>query len=155
MKAKSLVLVSVFCAVYVTLTLVLAPISYGPVQCRVADALYPLIAVFGWPALIGLSLGQLLANTASPLGVIDLLSPLLFLPAKYLIQRFGIKATPFHVLSVMLWVPYMLHALFGLPYWITVFYVGVGESVAELLIGMPLAIAIRQRHMWFSTVGWE
>jgi len=135
MNKKDLALASILAALYAALGLGLAPISYLMIQCRIADALYPLIALFGWPALIGLTIGQFITNLASPLGFIDLLSPILFLPAKYFIKRFGFKAVPIHVLSVALWVALMLNLVFGLPYWITVIYVGIGEAIAELVLG--------------------
>lgn len=145
MKSKRIAIASVLSALYVVATVFLAPFSFEVIQCRVADAFYPVIGLLGWPALIGLTIGQLLANTISPLGVIDMLSPLMFLPAKYAIKRFGFKAVPFHVLSVALWVAFMLHLAYGLPYWITVLYVGVGETIAELGLGRLLYLGLRGR----------
>jgi uncharacterized membrane protein len=121
------------------------PISFLMIQIRIADALYPLIAVFGLPALVGLTLGHFLVNLSSPLGWIDLLSVPLFIPAKLAIWKWGLKAVPLHVLSVALWVAYMLHVVFALPFWISVVLVGCGEAVAEIILGIPLAEAVRRR----------
>jgi hypothetical protein len=33
------------------------PITYGPIQLRLADCLIPLSALFGWPLVIGVSIG--------------------------------------------------------------------------------------------------
>ena len=65
MKVKSLALAVPFAALYVALCLGLAPISYMDIQVRVADALYPLIGLFGWPALFGLVVGHFIANMFS------------------------------------------------------------------------------------------
>jgi len=108
------------------------------IQVRVADALYPLIAVFGLPSLYGLVLGHFLVNLSSPLGFIDLLSVPLFLPAKYMILKFGFWGVPFHVLSVGLWVAYMLEAVLGLPFLTSFIYVTIGELIAEVGLGYPL-----------------
>jgi len=41
-------------------------------QVRVADALLPLAMLFGWPAIIGLSLGTIVANSFGGLGPVDI-----------------------------------------------------------------------------------
>jgi uncharacterized membrane protein len=58
-------------AVYAALTMVLAPISYGPVQFRVSEVLC--ILPFFLPGTAwGLFLGCALANIISPLGLMDI-----------------------------------------------------------------------------------
>jgi len=52
---------------YAVLVLALAGISFQLVQVRVADALIPLSIVFGWPAIIGVTIGGAVANVASPM----------------------------------------------------------------------------------------
>ncbi len=61
MNVKRLVRCAMIAAVYVTLCLVLAPLSYGTVQIRVAEAL-TLLPVFGPEYIVGVTLGCLLAN---------------------------------------------------------------------------------------------
>jgi len=64
----------------------LAPISFGPIQIRVADALIPLAAIFGWPVVVGAGLGCLAANAYYSLGWIDvILGPLANLVSAYLV----------------------------------------------------------------------
>lgn len=150
MNAKSLSLAAISASCYVVLGFVLQSVAFGPVQVRVADALYPLIAVFGWSWLVGTFLGHLIFNgygfaAGIALGSLDLLSPFVFLPAKWLIKRFGLKAVPIHVLFVAVWVGYLLNSLFGLPFLPTALLVGVGEFVAEIVLGVPVAIAVRKR----------
>lgn len=150
MKVKDLAVAVVFAALYVAIGFVLQSVAFGPIQVRVADALYPLIAMFGWPCLWGTFLGHFVFNiygfgVGIALGALDLFSPLLFLPAKYAILRWKLKAVPLHILSVALWVSFLLNLLFGAPFWICVLTVGIGETVAELAIGVPLAVAIKKR----------
>lgn len=151
MKSKDITQVAVLAALYIAIGLVIPSISFGAIQCRVSDALYPLIAVLGMPALIGLTLGHVIYNfygyfTGFALGLLDVIvSPLLFLVAKLLIWKYGLKAVPIHVVFVALWVPYLLTTLFGLPYWPLVISVGIGEAVAELVLGIPLAKLVEQR----------
>ncbi|MCF8884192.1 MAG: QueT transporter family protein [Nitrososphaerota archaeon] len=53
---------SVFAGVYAALVIVLAPISFLPIQVRIADALIPLSILYGWPAIIGVTVGCSVAN---------------------------------------------------------------------------------------------
>ncbi len=62
METKEITLAAVMAALYAALVIVLAPISFGPVQLRVADCLLPLAAPFGWPAVVGVSLGAFVGN---------------------------------------------------------------------------------------------
>jgi len=76
MKARnsvSITLTATFAAVYAIGVYFLTPISFLPFQVRVADALLPLAMLFGWPAIIGLSIGAFIANFFGPLGVVDIL----------------------------------------------------------------------------------
>jgi len=57
-------------ALYVVLTLALAPISYGPVQFRVSEMLKPL-ALFDPAMALAFALGTCLSNLASPFGPWD------------------------------------------------------------------------------------
>ncbi len=78
MESKSLALVAkaaVIAALYFVLTYFLAPISFGPIQFRVSEALMLLICLLPKSAMIGLPLGVCLANYFNPqsLGVVDIL----------------------------------------------------------------------------------
>ncbi|RJS85044.1 QueT transporter family protein [Candidatus Bathyarchaeota archaeon] len=63
MDSKEISLGAVFAALYAVLLIVLAPISFGPVQLRVADCLIPLAALLGWPVIWGVTLGCFVGNT--------------------------------------------------------------------------------------------
>ncbi|MDR1954167.1 MAG: QueT transporter family protein, partial [Clostridiales Family XIII bacterium] len=58
--------------VYAALTVVLAPISYGPMQARVSEAL-TVLPYFTPAAVPGLFIGCLAANIISPYGVPDMI----------------------------------------------------------------------------------
>ncbi len=73
LDTKSLSLAISFAALYAVLLILLAPISFGPVQLRVADVLIPLAALFGWPVVGGVTLGCLVGNTYFWLSPIDVL----------------------------------------------------------------------------------
>lgn len=73
MKTSELSLTVVFSSLYAVLVIFLAPISYGPVQLRVADCLIPLAALFGWPVIAGVSIGCFLGNAYFWLGPQDVI----------------------------------------------------------------------------------
>ena len=62
METREITLAAVIAALYAALVIVLAPISFGPIQLRVADCLIPLAALLGTPAIIGVSLGAFIGN---------------------------------------------------------------------------------------------
>ena len=69
-KAGALALAGLIGAAYAAATLLLAPLSYGPVQIRVAEALTTLPYLFP-QAVPGLFIGCLIANLAGGYGVVD------------------------------------------------------------------------------------
>ncbi|UCD45702.1 MAG: QueT transporter family protein [Candidatus Bathyarchaeota archaeon] len=62
METREITLAAIIAALYSALVIVLAPISFGPIQLRVADCLIPLAALLGWPAVYGVSLGAFIGN---------------------------------------------------------------------------------------------
>jgi len=94
----------------------------------------------------GIAIGHFLLNLTSPLGWLDLLAVPLFVPAKLLIMKYGVKAVPLHVLSVGVYVAWMLNYIIGLPFIISFVTVTVGEAIAEIVLGVPLTYAIKKRY---------
>ena len=149
-STKTLARVAIIASSYLLLGFSFQSLSFGPIQVRMSDVLYPMIAVFGYPMLVGTFLGHLFFNiygyvSGLALGVLDLFSPFIFLVPKYAILKWKLKAVPLHVIFVAFWVAYMLRSMYGLPFWISVLTVGLGEATAEIILGVPLAIAVRRR----------
>ncbi|MGL6008721.1 MAG: QueT transporter family protein, partial [Culicoidibacterales bacterium] len=70
MNSRKIALYGIIAALYVVLTVTVAPLAYGPLQFRVSELLVPLIMFdfgFTWPLLIGTAM----ANLFSPLGMVD------------------------------------------------------------------------------------
>ena len=74
MDTRDLSLAVAFAALYAVLVVMLAPISFGPVQLRVADVLIPLAALFGWPVVAGVTVGCFVGNAYFALGPIDVVA---------------------------------------------------------------------------------
>jgi uncharacterized membrane protein len=89
MNTKEISLTAVIAALYAAIVILLAPISFGPIQLRVADALIPLAALLGLPVVYGVALGALVANTYWFLSPIDIiLGAIANLVAGYLIHKY-------------------------------------------------------------------
>jgi len=71
MDTRDLSLTVFFAGLYASLVIILAPISFGPVQLRVADVLIPLAALFGWPIVGGVTVGCFVGNAYFWLGPTD------------------------------------------------------------------------------------
>ncbi len=85
-------LASIFAALYAILVIFLAVISFQLVQVRLADALIPLSIVFGWPAVIGVTVGCIVSNVVSPMPsvIIDItLGSIANLIASFLAWKIG------------------------------------------------------------------
>ncbi|MCS7114023.1 MAG: QueT transporter family protein [Nitrososphaerota archaeon] len=71
-KSRDAAFTAVFAALYAAGVVLLAPISFGVYQIRVADALLPLSMIFGMPVAVGTGLGCLVANVYGGLGIVDI-----------------------------------------------------------------------------------
>jgi uncharacterized membrane protein len=76
MDVKSVSLAAVFASLYAVLLVFLAPISFGPVQLRVADCLLPLAALLGWPVIGGATIGCLVGNAAGGILTFGAIEPM-------------------------------------------------------------------------------
>ncbi len=143
-KLNYLVRVAMIGAIYVILNIIFAPISYGPVQVRIAEAL-AVLPFIDPSAIIGLFIGCILANVYGGLGMVDIIGgSLCTLIAAYLTSKMkNPKLAPLPpVLINAFGVSIYLHLLFDLPYWITVLYIGIGEVIACYILGYPLLILL-------------
>ena len=129
-------------AVYFVLTIALAPISYGPVQFRVSEALTVMPALT--PAAIpGLAIGCFFANLLGPYGVPDMIfgtcATLLAALASYLLRKYDWLVPLPPVVCNALIVGSMLHYVYNVPNLLACMaWVGLGELVVCYVIGLPL-----------------
>jgi uncharacterized membrane protein len=140
-----------FAALYAVGVVVLAPISFQVFQVRVADALLPLSILFGWPAILGLSLGAFVANLFGGLGPVDVVGgSLANLLAGYVAWRIALNrgrwwsalAVGLQVLVVTLIVGTYLSYLLAVPLQIGWLGVMLGSIVAIGFLGSLLLFAL-------------
>lgn len=149
--AASISLAALLAAAYAVGVVVLAPISFHIIQVRVADALLPLSILLGWPAIIGLTIGTVVANLFGGLGAIDIVGgSLANLVAGVLAWRIGqggargswLVAVLAEILVVTTIVGTYLSYLFGMPIEAGLLGVFLGSLIAIGLIGYSLLTAI-------------
>ena len=70
-STRRLAACGIIAAVYAALTLAIAPFAYGPVQCRISEALCVLPFIAPWTTW-GLTMGCFLANLFSPVTALDI-----------------------------------------------------------------------------------
>ncbi|RDY23483.1 QueT transporter family protein [Romboutsia maritimum] len=145
---KSIVKTAVLAAVYATLTLALAPISYGAIQFRISEIMV-LLPFLGKEYILGLTLGCFLANVIGPYGVPDIiLGTLATLISTYLVYLTS-KIMKYSILSLIiasLWpalinaiiIGGMLNVFMGMPLILSMIQVGFGEFVVISIVGVPL-----------------
>ena len=147
MKLRTLALGGMVAALYAALTVLLAPLSYGPVQLRFSEGL-TLLPYFLPEAVPGLAVGCLIANLFGGYGAVDVIvgtgATLLAALLTRRMPRLWMAALP-PVLVNMLLVGGMLHVLVGTPLAATCLYVGLGEAGACFLIGLPLMRSLERR----------
>ncbi len=155
MDVKDLSLSVVFAALYAILVVILAPISYGPIQLRIADCLIPLAALFGWPVVIGVTVGGFVGNAYYWLDPTDvILGPIANLIAATIIlllrrrKLLGciIGSLPIGVIvGSYLWLFFPPPDIFGLslPVWVAmIISITISSLIAIAVIGYSLLIIL-------------
>ena len=157
-KVTFLAHAAMIAAVYVVLCAVFAPISYGEIQVRVAEAL--VILPFFTPAAIpGLFVGCIIANVMGGSIMLDVvlgsLATLIGAVGSWHLRanRFLVLLPP--IAANTLIVPYVLRYGYGVPLPIPfmMLTVGIGEVIAVGLFGNVLLSALVRYRRIFSTTG--
>lgn len=103
MTTRAIVRAGMIAAAYWIVTVLLAPISYGPVQLRLSGALYPL-ALLAPEYALGFAVGSFLANLQSPFGLWDFaIMPLVTFSActlAYRLRRWPLAALALHCVII-------------------------------------------------------
>ncbi len=161
-KVLHLVHGAIIAAFYAAATILISPISYGPVQFRISEAL-TVLSVFTPAAVPGLTIGCILANLASPYGVWDIIfGSLATLTASVSARKLRhIKFRGLTLLSIIM--PVIFNALivgaeiaFLTPggssklavFAVSALQVGAGELVVCLLGGIPLYYATQKTKLF-------
>ena len=145
-KILKLTRTAMLAAIYASLTVALAPISYGPLQFRVSEAL----TVLPWlypEAIPGLFVGCLIANLYGGYGIWDVVfGSLATLTAAILTRRVkNVLLAPLPPVAInALVIGTLLSFLEGLPFPLTAAQVGIGQIGACYVLGLPLLLLLNR-----------
>ena len=146
LTTRSVCLSAMIAALYAALTLLLAPISYGAIQCRISEAM-TLLPILLPQAIPGLVIGCLVANLLSPVAIWDVifgtLATLIAALGTYKLRKKPLLAALCPVVANGVIVGVMLAVFYALPLWLTMLEVAVGEAAAVAL-GFILLAALRK-----------
>ena len=139
---------AIFAALYVAITWLLAPISYGPIQFRISEILI-LVCVYNPKYIPSMILGCFLANTTSSLGWYDMvfgtlatiiaLIPVIWVRKFHIAPIFAIVSNAF-IVSVELGIAFDMFA--PNVFFFNVLTIALGEAVVLYLLGVPLMMAL-------------
>ena len=154
-KMRYLTHSALIAAIYATLTIGLAPISFGQQQIRVAEAL-SILPAFTPAAVPGLFIGCVISNSMSFLGLPDLIFGSFATLASAIITAFiarPLKERSVLLQAVMLPLPSvlanafvvgaMLAVLLDIPFAAAALGVLAGQALSCYGIGVPLFLALR------------
>lgn len=153
-KFRTWINVALVAAIYVVLTLVLAPLSYGAIQFRISEMLMILV-LYNPIYSISLVVGCLIANFASPMALLDV--------------GFGTPATLISVIIMIFiknktlasLVPSIANGLiialelkiaYDLPFWLSMVEVFIGEFVVVSIIGLFLFKSVEKNEVIVSSL---
>ena len=150
MKKKSVVYLvqgGLIAAIYLALTMVLEPISYGYMQIRVSEAMC--VLPFFTPAAIpGLFIGCAVANLlGSTFSIIDMivggLATLIAAFLTYKIKNKWLAPLPAVLINAVTVGP-MIGILSAVPVWLTMLSVFAGQAIACYGLGLPLLLSLQK-----------
>ena len=145
MSVRDLARAAIIAAIYALLTIALAPISSGLIQCRVSEAM-SVLPYFTFSAVPGLFIGCLLANLLTGAPIYDVVfGSLATLLAAYLTYSLRkrlpkylapLPSVVINALVVGALLTYVYEV--GVGYWVAAGYVAIGQAIACFVIGLPL-----------------
>ena len=153
---QRLVKTAIIASLYAVITLVLAPISYGPIQFRVSEIMV-LLAFFDPFYIAGLTLGCFIANMLGPNGVADIifgtLATFISVYAISLTEKF-VKNKKASLIIASLWptifngiiVGCMLNYVYQLPLILSIGEVAIGEFVVVTIVGVPVIKLVQNKY---------
>lgn len=153
MNVKFLATSGIIAALYIAVTMLVAPFGFTEVQFRISEMFNHLV-VFNPRFSIGIIIGVFIANLFSPLGMYDLLFGvghsiitlgLLIIICKYvknIIARLAINTLLFTL--TMFIIAYELNLALELPFLWTWLTVALGEFVV-LAVGAPIMYELNKR----------
>lgn len=148
----------VIAALYVVLTLTFAPISFGPVQLRVSEAL-TIMPMFTPAAIPSLFVGCILANIIGGAVILDVIfgsiATLIGAVFAYLLRKNRWLVPIPTVISNSLIIPFVLKFGYGIDisYGLLVVYILIGEILGSYILGELLCTFLLKQNLYVFKKG--
>ena len=149
-KVLFLVQAAMIAAIYVVLTLIFQPFSFGEIQVRIAEAL-TILPVFTPAAIPGLFVGCLIGNifggSVLPDIIFGSLATLIGAIFTYLLRKQSKYLAPLPpIISNIVIVPFVLRYAYGinLPIPFMMLTVGIGEIISCGVLGMIVYVTLKK-----------
>ena len=162
-KVKQMCFIGLIAGIYASTTILLTPISFGNIQCRVSEAM-TLLAILCPEAIIGVTLGCAISNAIcvamgmSMIGILDVivgtLATFLAGVVTYSCRNIRVKNIPwistlapvvFNGIFIGAELAYVLAPnAFWVMFLICGLEVALGEAVACFLLGLPLTLRLEK-----------
>ena len=147
---------AIIAAMYVALTIVFVPISYGAIQLRIAEVL-TILPMFTSSAIPGLFIGCVLANLLSGAVLLDVvfgsLATLIGAALGWMLRKNRWLVPIPAVLANALIIPFVLRYGYAvdMPLWLMMLTVGAGEVGGCYILGELLASVLLKRKDIFRS----
>lgn len=156
LTTKKLTALSIVAAIYVVLTVMLGDLSYSNIQFRLSEALI-LLCFYKREYIYALSVGCLIANIFSGMPLDIIFGTLATVIAAFLV--FKAKniyiASVFPVIVNAIIVGAELNIFYGLPLWLTMAQVALGEFVCVCILGVILFKSIEKNKVFMRIIRFE
>jgi len=114
--------IGMLAAIYAVTTVMLGELGYSWIQVRLSEALTSLPYLFGVYAVAGLTLGVLIVNRR----IVACIYPVV-------VNALGVSA--------------YVARFYGVPYFASVFSIGIGEFISAVIVGYPLLRALEKSRL--------
>ena len=157
-KVQFLTHAAMIAAIYVVVTVLFAPFSFGEIQVRVAEALtiLPYFTPAAVPGLfVGCVIGNIIGGAILPDIIFGSFATLIGACITYLLRNNSKYLAPLPpIISNMVVVPFVLYYAYGitLPIPLMMLTVGIGEIISCGVLGMIMLTALQKyRYKIFKT----
>lgn len=145
LTTRSLCVSAIIAALYAALTMLLAPISYGAIQCRISEAM-TLLPILLPQAIPGLFVGCLIANLMTGMltdVIFGSLATLLAAIGTYCFRKKPLLAAACPVVANGVIIGLLLQGTSNMPLLLTMGTIAIGEAAAVAL-GFVLLAALER-----------
>lgn len=149
--------IAIVSAIYIALTLISAPFSYGQIQFRISEALV-LLCFYNKDYILSMTLGCFIANLFSPLGLIDAgfgtAATFIAVVFIYLLRNklnlYFISLFPVVVNAII--VAIELKMIYDMPVLVSMGWVALGEFICVSVLGVIQFKALSKSNQFMKLI---